>query len=635
MKFASDIVKWGFVKPYFDKEYQFNSIDIETIDNEMFIFGYMLFGKYHYVEDDFYETFHQLLIESIRFKYDILTWTRYDNTHILKMLLRKVPKKQVNKILLRIGKVSPIYTYTYQNFTVTIENIIKDNMIFSVNDGKHKARRCIIYNLKNLFNDDLLKVAKSYKVNYYSKMGEEYHVIDKKRYSSDVEFKKNVLLSNELDNRVIIDIANKMLENFKTITGVYPKSIYTAGSLARSYLLSYDKLKVIDLQFKTIFKDNEYFDKLLDYSMRSYHGGKIESYVLGYIKKAKIIDITSAYPYAFSKLPKITNNVWYFESDEYLDLFFYAFIHCDIEIDDPNLIHPVVVANPINNTNISAIGYLDDVVITKIEYDYLIQNGCKVVIHDYIGVEHEEVYPYKELVDLLFQSRMENKENNPSIADLFKTIINSLYGITFELTDVYEEINGKIVWKGYRAGDYFNPILASYITGTIRTYLSDVSYHIVKNGGEVYLNMTDSIIYDGEITLDIFSDKKVLGKFENPSEIKDILILGTGRYEYKDVFKDKYTIKNRGFSVNIKDKSFYSTMNLRKGITIKNNTFVTMFKATTNKYSFEQLGHIIEDDYDINPFNVGGKRIVENLNVNLNKEYTKTHAVKLEKGVLN
>ena len=76
-------------------------------------------------------------------------------------------------------------------------------------------------------------------------------------------------------------------------------------------------------------------------------------------------------------------------------------------------------------------------------------------------------------------------------------------------------------------------------------------------------------------------------------------------------------------------------MNLRKGITIKNNTFVTMFKATTNKYSFEQLGHIIEDDYDINPFNVGGKRIVENLNVNLNKEYTKTHAVKLEKGVLN
>ena len=469
MKFASDIIKWGFVKPYFDKEYHFNSIDIETIDNEMFIFGYVLFGKYHYVESDFFETFHQLLIETIRFNHDILTWTRYDNTHILKMLLKTVPKKQVNKILLRIGKVSPVYTYTYQNFTITIENIIKDNMIFSVNDGKHKTKRCIIYNLKNLFNDGLEKVSKSYHIDYYSKLGEEYHIIDKKRFKSDLKYQKGVLKSNELDNRVVIDIANKMLENFKSITGVYPKSIYTAGSLARSYLLSYKELQVIDLQFKTIFKDNEYFDKLLDYSMKAYHGGKIESYVLGYIKKAKIIDITSAYPYAFSKLPKMTNKVWYFESDEYLDMFFYAFIHCDIQIDDINFIHPVVVANPINNTNISAVGYLEDVVITKIEYDYLIKNGCKVTIHDYIGIEHEEVYPYKELVDTLFLSRMENKEANPSIADLFKTIINSLYGITFELTDIYEEEKGTIYWKGYRAGDYFNPVLASYITATIRT----------------------------------------------------------------------------------------------------------------------------------------------------------------------
>ena len=62
--------------------------------------------------------------------------------------------------------------------------------------------------------------------------------------------------------------------------------------------------------------------------------------------------------------------------------------------------------------------------------------------------------------------------------------------------------------KGYRAGDFFNPVIASYITAFIRTYLSEVSYNIIKNGGEVYLNMTDSIIYNGEITLDIFSKEK-------------------------------------------------------------------------------------------------------------------------------
>ena len=48
---------------------------------------------------------------------------------------------------------------------------------------------------------------------------------------------------------------------------------------------------------------------------------------------------------------------------------------------------------------------------------------------------------------------------------MFKTIINSLYGITFELTDVYKESDDDIYWTGYRAGDFFNPChLAIYIT---------------------------------------------------------------------------------------------------------------------------------------------------------------------------
>ena len=94
MKRADEIEKWGVIKPFFDKSYKFNSIDIETVDNEMFIFGYILNGKYCYTENDFYDVFHNLLIESIRSKSDILTWSRYDNTHILKMLLSKLMMKK-------------------------------------------------------------------------------------------------------------------------------------------------------------------------------------------------------------------------------------------------------------------------------------------------------------------------------------------------------------------------------------------------------------------------------------------------------------------------------------------------------------------------------------------------------------
>ena len=146
--------------------------------------------------------------------------------------------------------------------------------------------------------------------------------------------------------------------------------------------------------------------------------------------------------------------------------------------------------------------------------------------------------------------------------------------------------------------------------------------------------MTDSIIFNGEITLDVFSKEKTLGKFELPTEINDVIILGAGRYEYKEEFTDKYVIKNRGFSVERKDKSFYSDYDISDEFTIKTREFVSSFKATTKKFNFRQMGHLLESDYVINPFNLGGKRIVENYNVDLNKEFTKTRPVRLEQGVL-
>ena len=137
---------------------------------------------------------------------------------------------------------------------------------------------------------------------------------------------------------------------------------------------------------------------------------------------------------------------------------------------------------------------------------------------------------------------------------MYKIILNSLYGITFELNDTFEEIDTSIEWKGYRAGDYFNPVIASYITAITRTSLSEVSNNIIENGGKVYLNMTDSIIYDGKITLDVLSKKKILGKYEYPKVIKECIILGAGRYEYYDPNENEYVIKSRGFSANVKIK---------------------------------------------------------------------------------
>jgi hypothetical protein len=46
------------------------------------------------------------------------------------------------------------------------------------------------------------------------------------------------------------------------------------------------------------------------------------------------------------------------------------------------------------------------------------------------------------------------------------------------------------------------------------------------------------------------------------------------------------------------------------------------------------MGHLLNSDYVINPFNLGGKRVVVNYNVDLKNEFTRTRPIKLEKGVI-
>lgn len=639
-KSYKDIIKYGKLKPFFDKSYTFNSIDIETVDNELFIFGTNEIGKYNYALDNFYNNFNDFLIRCLQGRRDILTWSKYDNTHLIKLILQNNNDIDINLVLKRIGKVTPIFNYEYKNFKIEITNIIKDSIIFRIDDGQFKPRTLIIYNLMNLFNTNLETTAKNYNIGYYSKIGIEYHIIDKERFNVDLEYQKLVLLSNNYDTRVLIDIAYKLLDDFKTLTGVYPKSIFTAGSLARSYLLARKDIGNHFKNFNSNFSKNKHKNKILDYSMQAYHGGKIDSYILGNVKEGNIIDITSAYPAANMKLPYISHkNVYYGSDIKQLDYYYYAFIKCNIYISDANFSHPLVIKSPINNSNLSPYGYIENVVITKVEYDYLKENNIQIDIIDFVGIEHIELYPYHDMINELFKQRDIYKKTNFSLSDLIKTIMNSLYGIKYELTPEYFETEtNDILYKGLRAGDFFNPIEAAYMTAITRTQIARANNIITRQGGEILLNMTDSIIYTdngNDINLsDMTKEIKTLGYFESPEKIKDIIILGAGRYEFRDYFTDKYTIKNRGFNVSVKDKSFYSTLDFSKPVDVNTKTFVTYFRATTHKYNFEQLGHLIPDSYLVNPFNLGGKRIPVNSDIDVLKEYTKTLPVYIEKGLI-
>lgn len=628
-KCKDNIIKWGHIRPFLNnKPYKFNTLDLETVDNELFLMGVIDEGNYNYTLDNFYNFFNDFLVSSCRKNRHILTWSRYDNTFIYKLLTSMLSPAEREKISERVGKINPLFTYKYLTLEITVVNIIKNCIIFDITDQYNKKKSVTIYNLKNLFVTNLETTAENYKINTYTKMGKEYHIINKESFYKDLEYQKGVIKSNYLDNSVLLDISRIFLENFHDITGFYPKTIFTSGSIARSFLLSYkdDFGDAGQLSFKNLFKNiDEYmYDKLLDYSMKSYHGGKVEVYKIGYIEDGYIIDKNSAYPSYLKMLPKIEPDVIYYGYNvKELNKYFYAFIRCNITIDDPNFIHPIIVKSPTNKINVSPYGYLKDIIITKWEYDYLRGYNIPVDVIDFIAVGHNnDIKPYEKLITTLIEGRYNT--TNKSKADLYKTIVNSLYGITYELTPIYDiNKDDKIELIGYRAGDYFNPIIASYITAMTRSDLSNIDNHILSNGGELIFNMTDSIMYRGSVTLDIFSKTKVLGKYSMPEKIKDIYLLGTGRYEYIDS-NNKFIVKNRGFVAKKTDKGFYSQIKLTKEITIPIDEFVTIFKSNTSNYNFNMMGHIVQTDYIIQPFNLGGKRFPINTEINLNKEYTDT-----------
>lgn len=639
MKEAKDIIKYGKIKKYgFKKKYSFNSIDIETVDNDLFILGYHLNDRYYYTLNNFFNVLNEILIKSVQDNRDILTWSRYDNHHLLKLILNHVISNENEKIeiLEKIGKIKPIIDYNYKGYTITVLNIIKDSIIIEVSFG-NSSKIVNIYNLKNLFQSDLLTIAQNYNLTYYSKLGEEFHIINKERFFKDNEYKKGVLKSNELDSKVIIDIANKFIQSFNELCDTTPKTIYTAGSIARSFLLSYDEINPYEVSFHSYYKNHPYYDKLLDYAMKSYHGGKIDSYVIGYVGDSYIADITSAYPSVIATLPEVTQIITHNTGNNGLDNYYYAFIRCNVYIPKSEFIHPLVIQSPISPVNISPLGYLKDIIITKPEYDYIMKYKDKynieIEVIDYIAIEHNDKYIFKNLIYDLFDKRLKYKnDGNNALADLVKTIINSLYGITYELTPIYELVDDDIQKTGLRAGDFFNPIFASYITAKTRCLLSDASMNIIENGGKIYLHMTDSIIYNGKLDKKYYKEEKTLGYFEKPEKINDVIILGAGRYEYRK--NEKYVIKNRGFHIDNRTESFYSKFDINKEFDIKTQDFVTFFKATLNKYNTNELGYIKENTYNIDPFNLGGKRLInqeEKEKTDLRKSFINTYPIYLDK----
>ena len=191
--------------------------------------------------------------------------------------------------------------------------------------------------------------------------------------------------------------------------------------------------------------------------------------------------------------------------------------------------------------------------------------------------------------------------------------INKMYEYTivdkeYEIANVYR--------NGYRAGEFWNPILASIITSETRLTMAKAATAIEKNGGKVIVMMTDSLFWTGKadmIPSELVKEKKTLGYFEKVSKVYNIVCLGSGRYGYQDA-DGEYTSKKRGLNagviqdeegIDITDFNWLQALEImaktnKDIIDMQVRTLVSPGLILGNSaYTYRDLGRIVEEDREI------------------------------------
>lgn len=97
-------------------------------------------------------------------------------------------------------------------------------------------------------------------------------------------------------------LAEYFIKLFYNMFYFYPRRWVSSGYLAEKVLINngVEFPKVQDMPLA-----------VTDFAWKSYFGGRFEMLQRGFIGKAHVYDINSAYPYAITQLPDLTKGDWY------------------------------------------------------------------------------------------------------------------------------------------------------------------------------------------------------------------------------------------------------------------------------------------------------------------------------------
>lgn len=403
---------------------------------------------------------------------------------------------------LKIYKNTRRLVFNYNKYKITY---IPEKCL-RISKGHHSVS---FYDVAQFYNKSSLSNA--YEKNI-GKLDSKYlEMKDKRNEFSPREYNRN---KNKIRNYCIKDciltkqLSEKWINLFNSAFGFHPSKWFSSGYLAEKVLI-HNKI------FFPKFDSIPY--KIQDLAFRSYFGGRFDMQKRGYIGTAYLYDINSAYPYAISKIPDLSNGKWVQQKSIHKDAKM-GFFHILANIPDEKYIAPFPFRT--KNTIIFPTGKFETYV-TLHELQACESSKLYKILDSYQFIPNSTNHPYKEFIESLYEKRLKLKKEKNPLQLPFKIILNSIYGKTGQT------INNKI-------GNLFNPVIFSHITGFARAQLfSFIQKHGIEK--EMVSFATDSICTTRKLNIDSTN----LGGFSYEGESHDTFFLQNGFYRFQEKWKQR------------------------------------------------------------------------------------------------
>jgi hypothetical protein len=525
----------------------------------------------------------------------------YDTNSLLKFLNRQQRKEIVANNQIDVGKYR-ISMIPNKELKISIIKKGEYNK-----DGTLKIQNSVFFfDLAQFYDFKRLKTLAK-QVNMEKIEVEDIANIDWYKYTLDVDY------NNLINSRCIVDceitkaLADKLTIEINKL--VIINKYKSKASIARKYVLE-------NLKKKLSLPDYG----LLQASLDCYHAGHIETLRMGKFRNIHNYDINSAYPHAMSNIYETDGA--YVRNRQYEPDSIYSYYKIDVDYDN-RYISPLWVSRASNNYHATG---MFQTWVTKTEYEYLEVQGYDIIIENayHLMRTSDSIKPFENIIDDLYQRRLQAKEEKDDIQKVIKVILNSMYGVTIntvlkyetteEDTDMWivnaynEIINYK---KTFKATNMYNPLFAAEITAQTRMKIfNDFGGH-VKN--------VNSINTDGVYLTKKLNHLKLDNKLGNYSyeKIDNQILLGSGRYFYQNEDGSIDSDKSRFRSVSMAPDEMFGMMDInrdQKNITVDKTKVIKLKESLKNSnyynlsFSSFPIQHYAEKDL-FNTFQTVPKQI--------------------------